>query len=216
MNTDDLIAVLADDVRPIRPGLVQRRLASFAGAGLAASVLLLLTWLPPRPDLMAAMGGAFFWEKGLYTLSFALAGALAVERLARPDGRTPAAAGRVLGLAVALMAVAGVTGLALAAGPAQRMALWLGDSFQVCSLRIVVLSAPILAMTLAATRSLAPTRLRSAGAAAGLLAGGLSATVYALHCPESTAAFVVTWYSLGMLACGAIGAALGPWILRWR
>jgi hypothetical protein len=80
----------------------------------------------------------------------------------------------------------------------------------------VALAVPLLITTLAATRSLAPTRLRAAGAAAGLLAGGLSASVYALHCPESAPAFIVCWYSLGMLTSAVIGAALGPFVLRWR
>jgi hypothetical protein len=215
MKTEDLISILAEDTRPVRAGLVQRRLATFTGAGLCGSVLLLLTWLPPRPDLAAAMGGTVFWAKSAYTLSFALAGALAVERLARPGGRTPTATRGLLALAVGLMALAAVIGLSTAS-PDQRLASWLGDSSKVCSLRIIVLAIPLLIAALAATRSLAPTRLRAAGAAAGLLAGGLSATVYALHCPESTPAFIVCWYSLGMVACGAIGAALGPVALRWR
>jgi hypothetical protein len=62
---------------------------------------------------------------------------------------------------------------------------------------------------------MAPTRLRLAGAAAGLLAGGVAATVYGLHCQEMTAAFVVTWYSLGVAASVAVGALLGPRLLRW-
>lgn len=215
MNTDELIAILARDARPVRDGLVQRRLATFTGAGLCASLLLLLAWLPPRPDLPQALHGTIFWAKGAYTLCFALVGARALERLARPDGRVPPGVPGLLALAVALMAGAAVIGLARAA-PDLRIALWLGDSARVCSLRIVALAGPLLLMTLAATRSLAPTRLRTAGAAAGLLAGGLSASVYALHCPESAPAFIVCWYSLGMLSCAAIGALVGPAILRWR
>ena len=215
MNTDDLIAILAEDARPIRDGVVPRRLATFAGAGLCASLLLMLAWLPPRPDLQHAVQGLIFWGKSLYTLSFAVVGALAVERLARPGGRAPATAPAILALAVGLMALAAAIGL-WQAGPELRVQLWLGDSFQVCSLRIVALAVPLLITTLAATRSLAPTRLRAAGAAAGLLAGGLSASVYALHCPESAPAFIVCWYSLGMLTSAAIGAALGPFALRWR
>jgi hypothetical protein len=215
VNTDELISVLRADVRPVRPGVVQRRLTSFTGLGLCGSLLLLMTWLGPRADLAQAMRGAFYWQKSLYSIGFALAGALAAERLSRPGGRLPRAASRVLAVTVILMGLAAATGL-VAAPSAQRLSMWLGDSFQLCSLRIVVLALPLLVMCLAAVRSLAPTRLRAAGAAAGVLAGGLSATVYALHCPESTAAFVFTWYSLGMLACGAIGAALGPLALRWR
>lgn len=58
-------------------------------------------------------------------------------------------------------------------------------------------------------------RLVLAGFAAGLLAGGVGASVYALACDETGALFVVVWYSLGVLACGEVGALLGPPLLRW-
>ena len=58
-------------------------------------------------------------------------------------------------------------------------------------------------------------RLRAAGAAAGLGAGAWAATIYCLHCPEASALFVLTWYSLGILLATAIGALVGPRFLRW-
>ena len=64
-------------------------------------------------------------------------------------------------------------------------------------------------------RRFAPTRPTAAGLAVGLAGGGLGATVYGLHCQESTAAFLATWYVLGMAAVGAIGALLGRRLLRW-
>jgi hypothetical protein len=54
-----------------------------------------------------------------------------------------------------------------------------------------------------------------AGLAAGLTSGGLAATMYALHCPEWAASFVATWYALGILASGALGAVAGRRVLRW-
>ena len=68
---------------------------------------------------------------------------------------------------------------------------------------------------LRALRELAPTRLRLAGAAAGALAGGAGAAVYALHCPEFGAPFLAVWYVLGMALPVAVGAWLGPRVLRW-
>lgn len=64
-------------------------------------------------------------------------------------------------------------------------------------------------------RGLAPTRLALAGAASGLLAGALGALVYALHCTEIAAPFLGIWYVIGMLIPTAIGALLGPRMLRW-
>ena len=48
-----------------------------------------------------------------------------------------------------------------------------------------------------------------------LLAGGLSATAYGLHCAESAVSFLVVWYGLGVLATAVMGAALGARFLRW-
>jgi hypothetical protein len=80
---------------------------------------------------------------------------------------------------------------------------------------ILLLSAPIYAALVAVLRTLAPIDLARTGAAAGLAAGGLAATLYGLHCPEQGAAFVATWYSLGIAAATAGGALAGRWLLRW-
>ena len=61
----------------------------------------------------------------------------------------------------------------------------------------------MLVAALGALREMAPTRLRLAGAAAGALAGGAGAAVYALHCPELGAPFVAVWYVLGMATTNA-------------
>jgi hypothetical protein len=66
-----------------------------------------------------------------------------------------------------------------------------------------------------ALKGAAPTRLAWSGAGAGLLAGALGTLVYALHCPEMAAPFLAVWYLLGMAIPTAVGAALGPRLLRW-
>jgi hypothetical protein len=74
---------------------------------------------------------------------------------------------------------------------------------------------PIYACLIVAVRGLAPTRPPLAGAAAGLAAGALAATLYGLHCPEQAAVFVVTWYTLGIATATALGAVVGARLLRW-
>ena len=64
-------------------------------------------------------------------------------------------------------------------------------------------------------KGLAPTRLSLAGAAAGLLAGGVGAAIYALHCDEMGAPFLALWYVLGMLMPATLGALIGRHVLRW-
>ncbi len=61
----------------------------------------------------------------------------------------------------------------------------------------------------------APTRTALTGAAAGLLAGGASATICGLHCDENTASFVAVWYSLGIAFTVITGAIVGSRALRW-
>ena len=104
----------------------------------------------------------------------------------------------------------------LARTPARDwLAMWLGQSWMVCPWLVLALALPIFGGLLWSFRALAPVRLRAAGATAGLSAGAWAATIYCLHCPEASAIFVLTWYSLGIvLACG-LGALLGPRLLRW-
>jgi hypothetical protein len=78
-----------------------------------------------------------------------------------------------------------------------------------------MLSVPVFVAVMLAMKGLAPTRLRLAGAAAGLASGSLGALVYTLHCPEMAAPFLSIWYLLGVLIPTGIGALLGPRLLRW-
>jgi hypothetical protein len=64
-------------------------------------------------------------------------------------------------------------------------------------------------------RRFAPTRPTLAGAAAGLLSGGLAATVYGLHCQETAIPFVAIFYTLGIVLSTAAGAIIGSRVLRW-
>ena len=99
--------------------------------------------------------------------------------------------------------------------PAQWLALWLGRSWMICPWLVLTLAVPIFVGLLWSFRELAPTRLRAAGGAAGLAAGAWAATIYCLHCPETSAIFVLTWYSLGIMLAAGAGAVLGPRLMRW-
>ncbi|MGA0532801.1 NrsF family protein [Hansschlegelia sp. KR7-227] len=70
------------------------------------------------------------------------------------------------------------------------------------------MSAAPLAVILLSLRRGAPS---SPGAAAGLLAGALGATFYAIHCPAGSPLFVMVWNTLAV----AIGTAVGSRVLRW-
>jgi hypothetical protein len=213
MRTEDLIAQLAQDSRPVRPDAVVRRLVLGIGIGALISAVLVVLWLGPRDNVGAAMQGASYWIKWAYTLSLATAALAMTAQLARPD------TGRVRGLwliAIPVLLLASVGALELLRAPrSDWLSLWLGQSWTVCPLLVLILAVPIFGGLLWSFRQLAPTQLRAAGAAAGLTAGAFAASVYCLHCPEVSALFVLTWYSLGILLATFAGAMLGPRLLRW-
>jgi len=211
MKTDDLIAALSVGAGPAPRVVAARRLvpASMAGVLLAATAALAV--IGPAPAAM--LGSTALWAKLGYTAALALSAAWLTARLARPAA--PTALQRWLVIAVvAAMAMLGLAAWA-AAPPDERLAYLLGYSSLQCPWNVLLLSLPALAGSLWAVRGLAPVRPRAAGMAAGLLAGSLGAFGYALACPEISIAFVAAWYSLGIALTAALGALLGPAVLRW-
>lgn len=213
MNTDDLIQSLAADTRPVSSAAPQRRLAAVAVAGAMLALALVLVWLKLRPDMPGALADPFFWTKAAYTGLLAVAGFVACERLGRPGLSAPWAAAIIALVFVVFCAIAIVQFGGL--DPAARIPTLKGGSWSVCSRNILVLGGPTTIAALLVLRGLAPTRPIMAGLAAGIFAGALGATVYGLHCPESTFVFVALWYSLGIAACAALGAILAPVLLKW-
>lgn len=197
----------------MQPTAATARLAVGAALGAALSAALIVAWLGPRANLAVAVHYSSFWMKWGYTLSLSAAALAVLVQLARPDIARPRGVW-LLAVPVVLLALAGLVELARAP-PSDWMALWLGQSWTVCPLLVLILAVPIFAGLLWSFRRLAPTRLRSAGAAAGLTAGAVAAAVYCLHCPEASALFVLTWYSLGIALTTVLGALVGPRLLRW-
>jgi len=213
MNVDQLIDRLSQDVAPVSPSAHSRRIVIGIAGGAVVTAALVLTFLGVRPDFHRALTGFSFWMKWAYTISLGIGAVLAVSRLSRP---TPSPLNIFWLLAVPVLLLAGIGIGELVRTPSQDwLAMWLGHSWTVCSSLVLSLGIPVFLGLLWSFRRMAPTRLRAAGAAAGLAAGAWSATIYCLHCPEVSAIFVLTWYSLGIFLAAAIGAALGPRLLRW-
>lgn len=212
MNTDELIEQLSTDLAPVRRSSVERRIGLGVLAGAAVSLFVLLAFLGIRADLMQAMHGFTFWMKLAYTGSLAIVGLYLTDRLARP-GR---GAGPVWLVAVPVALLAGVAVFELLNAPRSHwLEMWLGSSWKACSGLVLMLAVPLFLGLAWAFRRFAPTQLGAAGASAGLAAGGAAATIYCLHCPEATAVFVLTWYTLGMGLAALSGWLLGPRILKW-
>jgi hypothetical protein len=213
MKTDEFVDMLAAGTGPVADDAAARRFAIAVVVGAVSAGLLMDFLLGVRRDIVHAVSMPMFWVKGAYVLSFAAASIYAVSRLARP-GTQLTGVGLAVALPVALIWIYAVVVLARAA-PHEREILFLGTTWAKCPLLIALLSVPSFVAMFWAARGLAPTRLRLAGATAGLAAGAIGASVYCLHCTEMGAPFLASWYLLGMLIPTAIGALLGPRILRW-
>jgi hypothetical protein len=211
--TDQLIQRLASDLRPVSRMAVLQRLVVGVGLGGLVSVALVGASLGWRPHFMGALGNSMFWLKLVYTVTVAAVAIWACERLSRP-----AASGlrRAVWLAAPVLVMAALAvHQQMSAPPPMRMHMMMGDSAKVCSWLILTASIPPLAGLIWAVRGLAPMRMRLTGTVLGLAAGGVGASAYALHCPESTAAFMAIWYTLGMAATGLLGFLVSPRLLRW-
>lgn len=166
-----------------------------------------------RPDLDQATQTAMFWTKLAYPLTLGGVAIWALERLSRP--LTPAGRRVVWLVAPVALVLALCVGQLEQAPTARRLPLLMGGTAAVCPWRILVFSTPPFLALVWAVRGLAPTSIRFTGAILGVCAGGFGAAAYALSCTETTAPFLATWYSLGIIGVAAIGSLSAPWALRW-
>lgn len=213
MKTNDLIAMLATEASVTPTVSPLRRCAQATAAGVAVSLVLVLTLWGLNPELNALAHTQTFWVKVVWLVLTCTFAAPVVMHLARPG----VAAGRgVWGIAAALLGMAMLAWMQVATVDADTgMQLMLGRSWQECSVSIAALSVPLLAALLWMLRGMAPTRPALAGASAGLMAGAMSGLVYSLHCPETAYAFLAVWYVAGMAVMTGVGALLGSRLLRW-
>ncbi|MBA3034660.1 MAG: DUF1109 domain-containing protein [Gammaproteobacteria bacterium] len=213
MRTDDWVTLLATGAGAVEPHQAARRFAIAIGWGVLGATLLMLALLGPRPDLAAATLLPMFLVKIVFVTSFAVASLFISLRLSKPGLHLAWLPGALLAPVAAIWLLAAV--MLTQAAPVQRSAMFFGDTWNSCPFLIALLSAPVFVAVVWAMKGLAPTRLRLAGAAAGLLSGAVGTMVYSLHCPEMGAPFIGFWYLLGMLIPTTAGILFGPRLLRW-
>lgn len=212
METKDLIKAISSDAASRQTSLGPLLLVACVAASIVAAIVFAVL-LGPRPDIAAA---AETWR---FLLKFVITGAVAVTAcglvavLARPGARLGRrAASLVVAPAILLVALAVEFATIPSAEWGTRL---IGTNALVCLTMIPLIGLGPLAIFLAALRRGAPTRPGLAGAACGLLAGGLAATFYAAHCFDDSPFFVATWYSLAIAILTLAGAAAGRFVLRW-
>jgi len=213
MQTNDLIDQLAVDLRPTPRHAAWKSLVVALSVGLVAALGAAWVSFGLGKDFVSMLLTSSLWMKWAYALGVSAAAFSLCARLARPEG-APGALPFLLGVpflvlgAIALIELAGVP-------VDQRRALWLGRTALMCPWIIGALAIPIFVAALWALRTLAPTRQRLAGFSAGCLAGAAGAGLYAIHCNETAAAFVVSWYTAGILLPALAGVFIGPRVLHW-
>ncbi len=213
MKTDDLIKAMVADTATTAPP-IQRTLwlALISGAALAA--LHFMSVLNIRSDFAYAITSEpRFIFKFVFTLALAIAAAVLVQRLARPEGKIGWAKW-LLFLPVAMLAAA--VALEMQAVPPEHWSVSaIGSMPGACMKYIPLLSiAPFVAIMLG-LRAGAPSRPWAAGAAAGLMAAVIGAALYATFCVDDSPMFLAIWYVTGIAIVVAAGAIIGSRVLRW-
>lgn len=213
MKTDNLIKALVADNATVNPSISRTMWIALA-VGVALATAMFIALLKVRPDFgYAIVNDPRFMFKFAFTLGLAVPALLIVRRLSRPDGEAGSLLALLIIPVVLLMAA---VALEMHAVPADHWAVSaLGSMPGACLKYIPLLGAAPLAAFLQALRSGATTHPVAAGAAAGLLAGAIGATLYASFCVDDSPMFLAIWYILGMSILTALGAALGAWLLRW-
>lgn len=213
MKTNDLVAMLSMNVEPIGRGLVVRTISIAVAAAAALALCFMLVGLGVRADLTATRATVFLLLKVAFALAVVGVAMRYLTRLARPGaerGISP------LAIATPFAAIALLGAINLGMAPSSHWnRMVLGDEWLECVLSIPIIAIVPFAVTIFAVRRAAPTNLVRTGAVAGLVAGGISAMAYALHCTADSLPFVAVWYGGTVVLCTLAGAALGPRLLRW-
>ncbi|TXL80387.1 DUF1109 domain-containing protein [Vineibacter terrae] len=213
MKTSSLIDMLSANVETVDRRQVPRTIATAGALGAVVAIVAVLAALGGRAGLADAHAISFLAGKLVFTLALVVFALIFLGRYARPGGERRAPFGLI---ALPFVAVVALGLLSLLAAPrAHWQAMLVGDQWLECLLSIPVIAIVPFALVMWAVRRAAPTHLTRAGALAGLVAGSISATAYALHCVDDSVPFVALWYGGTIAFCTVAGAALGPRLLRW-
>jgi hypothetical protein len=213
MKTDELVALLSTNPEPVDRGLVRRTLYVALAAGLIVSLGLAVVGLGIRSDLTMAGALIFLVAKLCFAVGIVSLALIYLTRLARPGGERKAPYFRV---AMPFLVIVVLAAISLVLAPSSHWdKMIVGDQWLECLLSIPIMAIVPFATIIWAVRRAAPTNLVRTGTFVGLVAGGVSAIAYALHCTDDSLPFVAVWYGGTIVLCTLAGAALGPRLLRW-
>ena len=213
MKTAELIETLGVTVERVEGRSFRNAfiLALFFGAALAVCVMQAVLGISP-----SALRASQLWLLILiaaFVVGVVVAGSRYLLKAAYPGMSMRGPTALIVALVAAFLC-AGVAGL-LAVDPAARSVMIFGPMWTVCLTCIPLFSiGPFIALVWILRKG-APTKLRSTGAVAGLVAGAVGAGACALHQPGGSLPFIGLWYAGPILLCALLGALLGPRVLRW-
>ena len=166
-----------------------------------------------RPDLNNPGVVGFLLVKIGFAAVVSILGWRLLLKHTRPGGENQSQTFLVGVPFVALLALAAVNLILVPAS--DWVHLVTGERLLRCLLSVPIMAVVPFAVIIWAVRNAAPTNLLRTGALTGLVAGGIGAMAYALHCPNDSLPFVAFWYGGTIVLCTLAGAALGPRLLRW-
>ena len=212
MKTRELIDALAADATVPTP-LWNRRATILISGGLIFSALIFLIFLGIRPDMSVAISDPHVIFKFLFSGSVIVFTGFLTSALLKP-GQDLASTLKWIALPFTTLVI-GVIGQMMTSPAHFLLSGLIGRYPDACLRNIPILAAgPLICLMLIGRRG-APIYPQFAGLIIGTLSGGLGALLYALHCPDDSALFVATWYSLAILITSLIGLVVGARVLRW-
>jgi hypothetical protein len=213
MKTEDLISMLSTNVEVVDHRRVGRNIGIAVAAGAAVAVATVFFVLGPRADLTTVGTYVPPLLKAAFTFIILVPASIYLIRLTRPGGERRSSAALV---ALPFIAIMLLVALSLGFAPGSHWkATVLSDEWLECVISIPLIAIVPFAGIIWAVRQMAPTDLARTGAFAGLVAGCLSATGYALHCADDSVPFFALWYGGTIALCTFAGWQLGPKLLRW-
>jgi hypothetical protein len=213
MKTEDLVALLSTNTEPVDRRQVARTVCIALGAGFVVALGLMIVGLGVRTDLATAQASVFLLLKLAFAFGIVGISSAYLIRLACPGGERTMSM-TLIGLPfIAIVLLAAIN---LGFAPKSHWnKMIMGEDWFECLLSIPIIAITPFAIVIGAVRQAAPTNLVRTGAFAGLVAGGVSATAFALHCSDDSLPFVAVWYGGTVVLCTLAGALFGPRLLRW-
>lgn len=213
MKTNELISMLSSQCDPVDTGEVVRSVRIAILVGAAASLLAVVFVLGVRTDLREMHAQVFMVAKLAFSLSVVIMASHYLVKHIRPGGEFRVRFALTVLPFLAAMIIAAIS---LATAPRSHWeTMVFGNDWLECLIAIPTVAIGPFAAIMSAVRLAAPTDLVHTGALAGLVAGGVSATAYALHCMDDLLPFIALWYGGTIISCTVAGAVLGPKLLRW-